>query len=60
MVKVYPEAPSNHVRSDPGKRAEAKLYDTLSRASARRLGDLLPGGVAGTHNGGWRAARWRN
>lgn len=31
MVKVYPEELPNRVRSDPGKRAEVKLYDLLSQ-----------------------------
>ena len=35
MVKIYPEALSNQVRNDPGKRAEVKLYDAL----CQQLGD---------------------
>lgn len=31
MAKIYPEALSNHVRNDPPKRAEVKLYDALSQ-----------------------------
>ncbi len=35
MARIYPEALSNHVRNDPGKRAEVKLYDAL----CQQLGD---------------------
>lgn len=31
IVKIYPGALSNHVRNDPRKRAEVKLYDALSQ-----------------------------
>ena len=50
MVKIYPEALSNNVRNDPGKRAEVKLYDTLSNSYAAV-------GLSSTMLHGWDAQR---
>ena len=52
MVKVYPEALPNRVRSEPKRSAEVRLYDELRQQ--------LPAGWVVFYSVAWLGRTWEN